>query len=266
MSFLTRFVCAAAMAALFAVSAQATVVDFSDNPGHSGTSAQTFFDFGGYAIDTDLPANDGNRHARFTLPTTGTGASGAGVVWDIPLADYGALTAGTSVVRFSMWMANDVADPLQNEGTWTESIKFELRDCSGGEITADGGTDEGGSPVLLPNGCDLGTGVCSGSDQLGTSGDWVLVAGDHLLTAPELGAGLVDIGAVLFTGDFTGAESEQGTYYLDNLLVEVFADQAAADASPASLNNPNPGGIVPEPTSVVLVLAGLLGVATRRRS
>ena len=270
-----KMILSLALVALLATSASAvvvgTVTDAQDSGG--GVDGENdFFAFGGWHEDGALTASDGNVHYGLGHDDGAPNSNlGAGLSWNVLKADYetaiGHALAAGNVIRLSMWFANNPDDPMLNEDTWTESLKFEFRDNSGAEPQPDGSTDEGG--LMFPSNCDLGTGVCSDPGQInGTPGDWNLVAGDYVINNPVAGDATIEVVApVLFVGDYTGAEAQDGSFYLDNLMVEIFEDQAAADASPASASNPHPGGIVPEPTSAVLFLLGACGLGlTRKRS
>ena len=300
---------------------------------------RTFY-FGGYVGDEPM-ASDGNSVLSMgTPPTTGTNA-GSGYAWDLNVQDYadalgnpnGANTLQNDwVLRQSVWMAMDPNDPLLNEGTWTDSIKFEITDrfTSGGTLF---GTGNAFPTDFTPSNCDVGAGTCSGGTALSTT-EWTQISFSYVVDDFDFSGPLADalnIRPVVFLGDYTTGEAKQGTLFVDNIVIEVFEDLASANATP--LPNNMPGGIpsggstplagdangdgtvdlldldilgtnfgatpatfaqgdfnednvvdlldldilgtnfgagassaVPEPTSTVLVLAGLLGVSLRRRS
>ncbi len=271
MKFVKMFLSLALVAMLASTSGAAvvgTVLDAQDSGG--GVLGQNdFFSFGGWHDTAPLVASDGNIHAGLGhddgAPERGLGA---GISTQLPTADYvtalGGPLAGGNILRFSFWIANDPNDPMMNEGDWTESIKFEFNETVNSEIYPDGLSVQSGP--LFPSGCDLSTGVCSDPGQINASPGWNLVAGEYELTAAQAGnAALAIIEPVLFVGDYTAGEAKDGSFFLDNLMVEIFADQAAADASPASASNLAPGGIVPEPTSAVLLLMGVCGLGLSRK-
>jgi hypothetical protein len=63
---------------------------------------------------------------------------------------------------------------------------------------------------------------------------WLGIADDVYTVAD-----IEEVRAVMFWGDFVGG-ALQGSLWFDNILVEVFANQAAADANPVASSNPSP--------------------------
>ena len=74
------------------------------------------------------------------------------------------------------------------------------------------------------------------ADPGNTSFPWT-IAGEQFTVAD-----VEDVRAVFFAGDFTGSSNftNGGSYWSDNLLLEVFADQAAADLVDPAVSNPAP--------------------------
>lgn len=267
-----------AVSALLLSAANADVVGLLTEAEDSESEAlglNRYFIFNGWskstAATTPLTASDGNVHAGLTLdpndPTYNSGGNGAGPSWQLERSAYEAVlghAVGTgNVIRFSAWLAMDANDPLMNQGTWTDSIKFEFNSSIGNEVF-ERLIDP--APDLFPNTCDLGAGTCADPGYWGVnSSDWVLASGTYEIDAADPLATVTIVEPVIFIGDYTGSETEQGTLYLDNLMVEVFEDMAAANAT--AIPNPNPGGIVPEPATMWLMLmATLAPLCSRGRS
>lgn len=245
--------------------ASAAVVATNNDPDGTITTpadgAFRVFAEGGSTIN-QVTASDGNNVlAGVVLPTTGT--SFWGYVWDLNVADYAAALGnpgGTMdlqngwVVRSSVWLASDVNDPLLNEGTWTDSHKFEFATTFGGQGGAElFDTGDVFPQDFSPGDCDLGTGVCtSGTPISGTQ--WTQLSYQYEIDDFDFSGALdtlVEARPVLFFGDFTGGEAKQGTMYMDNIVIEVFADLATANAT--ALPNNVPAGI---PGNVSAPLAG----------
>ncbi len=269
------------LAGILAGQADAVVVGILDNPQDTGDGSPVpnesrIFTFRGWESDTNLTAADGNQFASVSLDRNGTDYQdkdhGAGFVWPIAIAEYEA--AGTNnvggtglgkglengdVIRFSFWMSTDASDPLLNEGTWTDSIKFELAKegatpGSTGAKVLDTGSDLDGalSFDITAGNCDLAAGEASCSSHNApevTSTGWTQFSVQYEIddfnftdAAAEV-SDVVEIRPVMFLGDYTAGEDQQGTAYVDNIMVEVFDDIATANAT--AIVNPNPGGFVP---------------------
>ena len=264
---------ALALAAMIVVPADAAVVGFLPDPEDSGGEVlgqNRYFVFNGWASDVNLMAGDGNKFAGLTLnpndPAYNSAGNGAGPSWQVARSTYetalGHAIGTGNVIRFSAWVSTPAGDPLLNQGTWTDSIKFEFNSSIGNEVFE----RDGGGGDLFPSFCDLGTGVCGVPGTVGVnSAGWTLMSMTYAIDAADPMATVTILEPVIFIGDYTGSETEQGTLYVDNMLVEVFEDLATANSTP--IPNANPGGhvAVPEPASLVLSLAALVATVFYRR-
>jgi len=256
-----------------AASANAGIVGFLPDPEDSGGEVlgqNRFFIFNGWTKDNSLEAGDGNKFTGLKLdpddPGYISGGNGAGPSWQVARTSYETVLGhpiGTgNVLRFSAWVATDADDPLMNEGTWTDTLKFEFNSAIGIEVFE---REVGAGTNLFPSSCNLGTGVCGDPGTLGVnSAGWTLMSETYEIDAGDPLASVTIIEPVLFIGDYTGNETEQGTLYMDNLLVEVFEDLATANSTP--LPNSYPGGHVPIPEPASLALSGMavLGISLMR--
>lgn len=247
----------------------AVVVASLDNPENSQDEPlnhnRFFASPGGFTINTDLTAADGNKFAGVTLAGGNDGVEDVGMIWALDIPEYE--TAGTNtnggtglgkelengdVIRYTLWMATDPNDPLLNEGEWTDSIKFELTEVglsggSGAEVY-DTGNDL--PEDFTAGNCNIASGEASctshATPEIVSTG-WTQFSVQYEIDDFDFSSGTVDdvvhIRAVMFLGDFQSAEAIQGTVYIDNMSVEIFDDIAAANASPPDPTYP--GGHLP---------------------
>jgi hypothetical protein len=169
-----------------------------------------------------------------------------------------------NVVRLSAWFRNDPLDPVTAEPQIRPVLKFEFHRIA----LATGGTMPA-QQVALDTDVNLGTGTFVGVGSLSTN-NWTLFSHEYAVNDAQFTGGatvgqIEEIRPVIFAGDFDNNGSPStGTYLVDNVLVEIFANQAAANASPASLTNPRP---IPEPSTMAmlgLAMVAAIGVQRRR--
>ena len=256
-----------------AESADAVVVGIQNTP---ADGVVTDFDVfrslgaGGWTEHSTVFAADGNGALGVSLDTSNAdynaGNNGAGYVWYIPVDDYVTALGETSgsplqndwVIRHSAWIAEDVNDPLLNEGDWTDSFKLEFgKAVAGGFTVLSTGAAEVSPNNFTYSNCDLGAATCSTAPQAplpypaGNTGHvnsdgWTQLVHQYKIDDFDFSGTntLEDIAVirpVLFLGDFTSGEDEQGTLYMDRIIVEIFPDLATANATP--LDTTNPGGV-----------------------
>ena len=261
------------------VSVDAVVVGIQESPKDGVVTAFDVFrslGSGGWVEDDTRVAADGNEVLTVSLNPANdgynAGNNGAGYVWYLPVSDYtdalGEATAELQngwVIRHSAWIAEDANDPLLNEGDWTDSFKLEFGKAVAGGFTvlSTGAADISPNNFMYSN-CDLGAGTCSTEPQaplpypsgstghINSSGWTQLVhqyeIDDFDFSGDNTVADIAVVRPVLFLGDFTSSEDQQGTLYMDRIMVEIFPDLATANATP--LDSINPGGI-PDAASVV---------------
>jgi len=213
---------------LIAGSASGAVVftdtDFLDNPSELGNTE--LFAFGGYGAGGAAALSDGNTFATFTA---GAQNAGGGTSSHVGADLFGSVSDGT-VIRFSAWSVSSPLDPWQGVTAPGEILKIEFYAeplGAAADRILDTDIDLGIQPEL----------VVGESDWALSSFEFTI---DENLVPPSL---LQEIRPVMFTGDFSGAGPTTGTMFVDNIMVEIFAAQAEADATP--LNNPKPGGFDP---------------------
>jgi hypothetical protein len=171
-----------------------------------------------------------------------------------------------NVIRYSMWVREDPNDPIGSVAPQIEPV-LKLEFWKEGLSTfAD--TNPGSQPLFGDKVVDtdqhLGEGIwidinndgsvadasaaADGRIRTITSTQWTLIDVEYEVDdLAWLGidddeysvADIEEVRAVLFWGDFIGS-TLQGSLWFDNVLVEVFADQTAADATPVADSNPNP--------------------------
>lgn len=200
-----------------------------------------------------ITASDGNKVLALYYPNYSGSNFTNGYVWDLAISNYtdalgttGSLQNGW-VVRQSAWLAMDPNDPLLNEGTWTESFKFEFARSFGGQGGAEYFDTGSLIPVkFTPYNCDIGAGTCGSPGdgfQISTT-QWTQISMQYEIDDLDFTGfleDLVEARPVLFLGDYTTGEQKQGTLFIDNIVVEVFADLASANATSLPANEP--GGI-----------------------
>lgn len=173
-----------------------------------------------------------------------------------------------NVLRYSMWVREDPSNPVGLDAPQIEPVlKFEFwkeglstfQDSNGGlqPFFADKvfDTDQHlseGIWIDINNDGVVADTLAAGDGRIRTitSSAWTLIdveyevddlqwfgIDDDLYTVADI----EEVRGVMFWGDFvTPAPALQGTVWFDNVLVEVFADQAEADANPVTSTNPSP--------------------------
>lgn len=243
--------------------ADAAIVGENTDPVDDGAAFEdafrTFPSLSNGASTATLTAPDGNKVLAFTYPYYDGSNFTNGYVWDLNVNHYSEALGATGslqngwVVRQSAWLAMDPNDPLLNVGTWTESFKFEFARNYGGQGGAEYFDTGSLIPVhFTPNLCDISAGTCANPGdgyQISTT-QWTQISMQYEIDDLDFSGALEDLveaRPVLFLGDYSSGEAKQGTLFVDNIVVEVFADLASANATPLPSNQP--GGI-PDGSSV----------------
>jgi hypothetical protein len=246
----------------------------------------------------DTAVSEGNDIVVYTMDGTGNN-DGAGLTISISNGDNdsgevnatppdpvfaaignasGRLENG-NVLRFSMWMRQDPADPVMKVPQIEPVIKFELwRTAGSGNADFNSVPFPGFGERIWDTDQNAGNSLFNGHNQSQASwvdmnndgatsfdkpvaqslvpGEWRLV--ETLLRVDDdplddglgwsIGAEFVDVEdveevrAVLFLGDFAGSDLvDAGSIWVDNLLLEVFANEAQMMATPNPNAAPAPG-------------------------
>ena len=194
---------------------------FASDPGTTGADPDT----NNFAAWTCFPAGDFGAQG-FSVPFA-PDANG------IP----GGSVADGNVIRVSFWTAQDPNNAWQapNGNLGTRIIKLEFWDTA---LSTDADANR-----LLDT--EIDTGVFGTFDE-GVVGSWTQFVWEYTVDGFAVDLSQVqEIRAVALNGDFSGAVPEgiQGTMFVDNIKVEVFADASAAAASPVDMTDP---GLLPE--------------------
>jgi hypothetical protein len=190
------------------------------------------------------------------------------------IGDAGGKLQDGNVFRFSAWFRSDPASPITVEAQVAPILKFELwkqalsadQDSHARQLFPQNGDrlfdqDQQGLAIPItdtPNYIDLDKDGVNSNDpaatvanskliQIGTD-HWTLQQVTYKIDSSEYfgigaaGYGFQDVSkiesvkAVMFLGNFANAVATPGNLLMDNVLVEVFKDQASV----TPLNNPNP--------------------------
>lgn len=174
-----------------------------------------------------------------------------------------------NVIRFSLWIREDPSDPITVTPQIEPVIKFEFwkeglstfADTNGGQAQPFYGDK------VVDTDQHLGQGIWIDLDGNGTVADplaagegrirtistdaWTLIdveyevddsswfgIDDDVYTVADI----EEVRSVMFWGDFLPETnpSPAGSLWFDNALVEIFPDQAAANANPVASSNPSP--------------------------
>lgn len=228
---------AAAAAMVCASAASATVLRSFDEINANGLTFGTtdLFSFGGWAHD-DTRSAGANQFASIS---GGAGAfSGAGVAIAIAATELpGGTLAEGNVLRLSVWVGSDPADPFVPNTLPVSALKFEFYNAELGNRDQNLLFD---TEVNLPP--DIGRTVV---ENLSTT-VWTQFVYEYEFTAFDFDpTSLADVRPVLIFGDFSGnPATATGTLLVDRPVVEHFVDAAAAAASPVDTTSP---GEFPQP-------------------
>jgi hypothetical protein len=179
-----------------------------------------------------------------------------------------------NAIRFSMWMRQDPNDPVTKQPSVEPVVKIELwKEALSGNADFSGAAFPGFGDRIWDTDQNAGQAVHQTAGQ--SQADWVDMNNNGLIASGQpvaislvpdewrrvettlivdddplddgfgwsIGADFFDvtaveeIRAVMFVGDFSGVDNlgDGGSFWVDNLMVEVFANEAAMLATP----NPN---------------------------
>ncbi|MCA9299404.1 MAG: hypothetical protein KDA28_10070 [Phycisphaerales bacterium] len=227
--FRNAFIGAVVLAGL-ATAETVTVVDDPNAEG-LGFGQTDVFGFGGWGLDDTLQGNDGNDSVGFFCDNPGD-FSGAGI--SIPFAPNdpavlaanggGTLTDG-NIIRFSAWIASNPNDPFVTAGDLQADIlKIEFWRVA---FSTDRGAD-----LIFDTEAFGGLFTEYVSNIVDT--EWRQFVFEYEVNSFDVSLfDLAEIRPVFLAADFSGSIPQMsGSIVVDRLIVEVFEDQAAADASP----------------------------------
>ncbi len=197
-----------------------------------GFGTTDLFAFGGWGVD-DTRSDGTNEFAAVTANAPGN-SSGAGMALSIDETELpgGTLTDG-NVLRFSLLVASDPSDPFLDPGLQARSLKFEFYDQDLGDREC---------CLLFDTEVDLGSAAGRAEIVGYSSAFWTQYVYEYVFTTADFDpADMEDIRAVFLMGDFSGniPAGTSGTLLIDRAIVEVFENQAAADASPVDTGLPS---------------------------
>jgi hypothetical protein len=234
----------AALAALSLTVASATATNlyfddgskmFTDASGGVGSTELFEFGFGGGIWTKEIIAPSSNTMAL--LVATGdanTGGHGLSLHVDYPFTNtaHGAYVEG-NVLRLSGWIASDAGAPVNRQDWQFAILKIEFHDADlGSQRIWETDQDHVTAPPVGPL-------VTSYTNQLSTT-EWTQFVFEYEYDTNDFSAAtLEEVRGVIIQGDFE-TKDFNGNVVVDNVRMEIFADQAAADASPVDMTNPGP--------------------------
>ena len=230
--------------------AQATVV-FQDDvmtDGGLNLGVTELFTFGGPQTLSAVDSVDGNQFAIFDK--NGSQNAGMGISQHTAIADVTAVQplVDGMTLRVSAWFVSDPLAPWTTQSA--QGWKFEFYNTALGAVNTIDMTNE------TENG--FGLGLVDATSTITTTG-WTQTSMTVPITNTLVDfASLQEIRPVLFTGDFTGLDTD-GRMFVDGFVFEVFPDLATANATPLPANTP--GGFNPVDLSGDINGDGFVGLA-----
>lgn len=244
-----RSICGTAVAALGLTVASATATDvyfddgslMTNNASVLGTSELFEFGFGTGIWSKDIIAPEDNTMGLLIMvDDANTGGHGISAHVDYPQAfndsGHGLLMEG-NVLRLSCFIASDAGAPVDRQDWQFALLKIEFLNQDLGDSNDTNirifDTDRDHAPPL----------VTSYANSLSTT-NWTQFVFEYVYDTNDFNAvELEEVRPVIIDGDFEG-RNFNGNIVVDNIRLEVFVDQAAADASPVDPTLPGP---LPQP-------------------
>lgn len=240
--------CAAGLLLIGSPGAYATELYSDDTLAHGGLNlgATELFQFGPFGAPgswgfTNLTVKGNHMGRLIAEGGTGNGGHGASVHLAYPdaFAAHGPLAAG-NVLRLSCWLAVDATNPIDRQDWQFAVLKFEFYS----KALAD--PNEEPETKLFDSDQDTDGELTTSYAEGLSPTEWRQFSVEYTVDTNHVDlARLAEVRPAVVQGDFA-SNAFSGNTVIDGLRVEIFTDQAAADAQPVDATPP---GALPHETT-----------------